>query len=83
MANINSKTPSNVVDIAKAREARIRHARPLQGRLLRSVAATMDPHTRAGFTRAVAEAVLNGTPTNELLRSIRRDQVRQAARAAL
>lgn len=83
MAKTNSKTASNVVDFAKAREARIRHARPLQGRLLKSVASTMDPATRRGFTRAVAEAVLNGTSTNELLRSIRRDQVRQAAKAAL
>lgn len=83
MAKHDLKPLSNVIDLAKAREARIRHARPLQGRLLKSVAATMDPATRRGFTRAVAEAVLNGTPTNELLRSIRRDQVRQAARAAL
>jgi hypothetical protein len=83
MAKINSKTPSNVIDLAKAREARIRHARPLQGRLLKAVATTMDPATRRGFTRAVAEAVLNGTPTADLPRSIRRDQVRQAAKAAL
>lgn len=83
MAKHDLKPLSNVIDFAKAREARIRHARPLQGRLLKSVAATMDPATRRGFTQAVAEAVLNGTPTNELLRSIRRDQVRQAARAAL
>lgn len=83
MAKTDSRTPSNVIDFAKAREARIRRARPLQGRLLKSVAASMDPQTRRGFTMAVAEAVLNGTPTNELLRSIRRDQVRQAAKAAL
>ncbi len=59
MAKTDSRTPSNVIDFAKAREARIRHARPLQRRLL------------------------TATPTTDLLRSIRRDQVRQAARAAL
>ncbi len=83
MATANFKTAGNVVDIAQAREARIRRARPLQGRLLKSVAAGMDAQTRAGFTRAVAEAVINGTTTDDLMRSIRRDQVRQAAKAAL
>ena len=83
MATIDSKTQSNVIDFAKAREARIRRARPLQGHLLRAVAASMDPHTRAGFNRAIAEGVINGTPTADILRSIRRDLVRQAAKAAL
>lgn len=83
MAKTNSKTTSNVVDLAQVRAAHIRRARPLQGRLLKAVAAGMDPQTRAGFTRTVAEAIINGTTTQDLLRSITRDQVRQAAKAAL
>lgn len=83
MATTDSKTPSNVIDFAQARAERARRARPMQSRLLKSVAAGLDPHTRAGFTRAIAEAVINGTSTQDLLRSIRRDQVRQAAKAAL
>ena len=83
MATIDFTTQSNVINFDKARAARIRRARPLQGRLLMAVGAGMDPHTRAGFTRAIAEGVINGTPTADILRGIRRDLVRQAAKAAL
>lgn len=82
MATIDFKTQTNVIDFDKARAARIRRARPLQGRLLRAVGASMDPYTRAGFTRAIAEGVINGTPTAEILRSIQRDVLRQAANDA-
>lgn len=83
MAAIDSKTLSNVTDFALAREAQIRRARPMQSRLLRSLVVGMDPYTRARFTRAKAEAVINGTPTEGLVHNMLRHQVGQAAKAAI
>lgn len=76
------KNTSNVIDFQREK-ARRRPARPFQGSLLKAVAASMDTYTRAGFVRAVAEGVQNGTPTMDIVRAVKRDQVRAAARAAL
>jgi hypothetical protein len=58
-------------------------ARPLQGKLLRKVAAGMSPTTRGAYSRAIAEGFAAGRTTLDIVSSIERDLVRQAARSAL
>lgn len=70
-----------VIDLNSAREAR--RARPFQGRLLKSVAAGMDPESRATMRAAVADGFVGGKSIAEIARNILRDQVQQKARAAL
>jgi hypothetical protein len=72
---------ATVIDFNAAREAR--KARPFQGRLLKSVAAGMDPDTLVAVRVAVADGFAEGKTTAEIARSMVRDQVRAKARAAL
>jgi len=80
MAKTDCRT-SNVIDFQAAKAAR--QARPFQGRLLKAVAAQMDPDTLAAVRKAVAAGYVNGQTTQDIARIIKRDAVRQAARAAL
>jgi hypothetical protein len=72
---------AKVIDFNAAREAR--QARPFQGRLLKSIAAGMDPETRAAVRSAVADGFAEGKSAADIARSMVRDQVRAKARAAL
>lgn len=68
------------IDFNAARAAHA--ARPFQGRLLKKVAAEMDPATRAAVRTAIADGVAGGKTTAEVTRLVR-DHVRTRARAAL
>lgn len=68
------------VDLKAARDARL--ARPFQGRLLKAVAAQLDPAARAAVRLAIADGVAGGKTTAEVTRLVR-DHVRVKARAAL
>jgi len=68
------------LDLARA-QRKARQSRPLQGKLLRSV--QLDPRTRAVMARAVADGFAEGRTTQDIMAIIRRDAVRQAAKAAL
>lgn len=70
-----------VIDLNAARAALT--ARPLQGRLLKSVAASMDGTDRTVLRAAIADGFARGLTTAEITRSVLRDQVRAKARAAL
>lgn len=83
MAAFNSTTGAVVIDFSAARQARRTASRPFQGRLLKTAVAGMDGTQRAVLRAAVADGFARGLTTQDIVRSIRRDNVRQAARAAL
>lgn len=62
-------TPKAIALNTARREAR--EARPLQGRLLKSTAAQMDPATRAAVRLAVADGFAAGTTSAEIVRRVR------------
>ncbi len=75
---------TNIIDFAAAKRLRdARRSRPFQGKLLKVYAASIDPRARAVMVLAVADGFAAGRTTSSILASIRRDAVRQAARAAL
>lgn len=80
MAKTNSRT-SNVIDFQAAMAARA--ARPFQGRLLKAEAAHMSPDSLASVRKAVAAGYAAGQTSEDIARALKRDAVRQAARAAL
>lgn len=71
-----------IIDFNQARAVRqARQSRPFQGKLLKGAA--IDPRTRAVMARAVADGFSEGRTTQDIMAIIRRDAVRQAAKAAL
>jgi len=73
-----------IIDLNQARAVRqARQSRPLQGKLLKAYAAQLDPRTRAVMARAVAGGFAEGRTTQDIMAIMRRDAVRQAAKAAL
>lgn len=73
-----------VVDFKRARRnSDARRARPFQGALLRSTAARIPQDQLLSIRLAVRDGVVGQMTTEEIVRSILRDQVRQRARAAL
>ncbi|KWT83874.1 MULTISPECIES: hypothetical protein [unclassified Variovorax] len=85
---------SNVIDFASAkrkilakRAAAARAAQPaydpFESPLLKAYAAKLDPEMLRIMRTAVADGYAQGKTTGSIVASVRRDAVRQAARAAL
>lgn len=78
----------NVIDFGKAaKKVKARRAAdkaaPFTSPFLARTARKMSLEARGAIGLAVLQGIANGTPTADIIRSLQRDAVRQAARAAL